>query len=94
MQRTILIEQRRFRPSFFYLSVRVSVTFRHCIKTAQRIQYRHLDMVEIISSTDVPIILVFRQLITVTKFGLGHQQLNCLDLILSNHAVAMTLDDV
>jgi len=38
-------------------------------------------MVEIISPQDNPIILVFRQLIA------GHQQLTCLDLILSNHAV-------
>jgi len=46
-----------------------------------------VDMVEIISPPDIPIILVFRQLITVTKFCRGHQQLTCLDLILSNHAV-------
>jgi len=64
----------------FYFSV------RHCIKTAQRIQYRHLDMVEIISPPDIPVILVFRQLSAVTKLGRGHQQLTCLDLILSNHA--------
>ena len=76
----------------FYLSVRVSVTFRHCIKTVQRTQYRHLDMVEIISAPDIPIILVFRQLIAVTKFGRGHQQLTCLDY--QTMQSTMSLDDV
>jgi len=36
-------------------------------------------MVEIISPPDIPVILVFRQLSAVTKFGRGHQQLTCLD---------------
>jgi len=87
MQRTILIEQFRFRPPFLFVCPCLR-DIPALYKTAQRIyNYRHLDMVEIISPLDSPIILVFRQLIAVTKFGRGHQQLTCLDLILSNHAV-------
>jgi len=49
MQRTILIYQ-------FRTSGCLSVTLRKCIKTANRI-----EMVEIISPPDSPIILAFRQ---------------------------------
>jgi len=40
-------------PRQFYLSVRPSVTHMYCIKTAKRI-------IEILSPSDRPIILVFR----------------------------------
>jgi len=48
----------QFRPS-----VRLSVTLRNCVKTAKRI-----EIVEIVSLPDSPVILAFGQLIVVTKF--------------------------